>query len=147
MSASIPLKNYRCVRCGRSKTPDQFSGLYPVCLECSSFESKKPIKAFCLKCHKPIYESTPHVIGMQSEFTEFVRRSCFNEGKYRPSGELNYYKLCRSCKEYFYTYDDRQKFCTPQCYLAEKKYFEGSPVGKTHDLEKNEVLSSGMVGY
>ena len=140
-SVSIPL-NQRCIKCGKDH---QFSGLHPVCLDCSSFKSKKFIKAFCFKCSKPIYERTPHVVSLQSEFTEFVCKSCFVN--YRPRGETNYFKSCRNCKEYFYTPDDQQKYCTLQCYFSEKESSVDSSNSKTHALEKNEELMSEIASY
>lgn len=150
MSQAV-LQANRCVKCGQDKLNEDFRF---VCVSCSSFKADKFIKAFCFKCHRPIYERTPHVIGMTEEFSEFVCRTCFNSGKYKPRGELNYYKCCKSCKEYFYSYENQQKFCTPQCYLSEKKpavtssQLSSKSFGsKTHAPEKNEVLSPEIPSF
>lgn len=141
--SQIVVEMIRCVKCGKTKPSKEFEGRYDICNGCSSFQSKKPVKAFCFYCHKPIYERTPHILGMTAEFTEFVCGNCFNRGKYRPRGELNYYKSCRSCKEYFYTFDEKQKFCTPKCYFFDSSTLvsKSSKDGKiTSQLTSFQVL-------
>lgn len=152
--SQIAVEIIRCIKCGQEKTSKKFKGRYDVCTSCSTFESKKFIKAFCFKCHKPIYERTPHIIGMTAEFSEFVCRSCFNSGKYRPRGEINYYKLCKNCGEYFYTYETRQKVCTPKCFFSEKKPSTDPPhlsskstSSNTHASQKNEEIMSKPTSF
>lgn len=152
--SQITVEIIRCIKCGHKKQSNEFNGRCDVCTSCSTFESDKFIKAFCFKCHRPIYDRTPHVLGMTAEFSEFVCRSCFNKGNYRPIGELNFYKRCKTCGEYFYTYETRQKVCTPQCYFSEKNssvssphLSSKSPSSNTHALQKNEEIMSKLTSY
>ena len=62
--SQIAIEIIRCVNCSQEKTSKEFEGRYDVCTSCLTFKSKKIIKVFCFYCHKPIYERTPHVIGM-----------------------------------------------------------------------------------
>lgn len=109
------LETIRCVKCGKSKPSKEFIDHQNICQECISFQSKKFVKSFCFRCHRPIYESTPHVIAMVDNFTEFICQNCFNSGKYKPRGELNYFNRCRGCGNYFYTTENRQQVCSSVC--------------------------------
>lgn len=71
----------------------------------------------CIKCGKEFTDQTWHVLGIQLESSEVVCMTCYNNGRYRPLGELNFYRKCKnySCREYFYTLSQDIVFCTEEC--------------------------------